>query len=282
MFDAFYFKISRIIDNHVPLVQLSNRSIKQLAKPWITKGIRKSITEKRRLYKKFIKTQSAYHQEKYKQYKNRLTNIIKLSKKSYYSDYFTRNCSDTKSIWRGIRSIISLKLLGNSIPSKLLLEDVELKDSKLIANAFNNFFTNVGPNLANVIPDTNVSPMSYMPNNSSNQLILEKVSAKEISDIIQKLNPSKSTGPFSIPTKILLIIKDLILNPLQTIFNLSFESGIVPTKFKIANVIPIHKSGSELSVNNYRPISLLSVFSRILEKLMFTRLVKFCDNNGIF
>lgn len=281
MFDTFYSKISSIIDHHIPFKQLSNRRIKQLAKPWITRGIRKSINEKNKLYKNFIRTRSLYYQEKYKQYKNKLNNIIKLSKKSYYNDYFVNNRSNIKNIWKGIRSIVSLKPLSNSIPSRLLINDSEVKDSKLISNAFNQFFTNVGPSLSNVIPDSNISPLSYLPSEVTNQLILGKVSSQEISDIIQKLNPSKSTGPFSIPTNILLIVKDCLLHPLQTIFNLSFETGVVPNKFKIANVIPIFKSGSELSVNNYRPISLLSVFSRILEKLMFSRLLQFCDNNRI-
>jgi hypothetical protein len=120
-----------------------------------------------------------------------------------------------------------------------------------------------------------------MPNNEFNALLLQDVSTQEISDIISELNPSKSTGPFSVPTKILKIIKKFIVNPLQAIFNLSFVNGTVPDKFKIAKVIPVFKQGSDLCVNNYRPISLLSVFNRILEKLMFSRLMDHIDKYDI-
>ena len=110
---------------------------------------------------------------------------------------------------------------------------------------------------------------------------IRHVTSEEISEEIGKLHPSKSTGPCSIPVKILIHIKDLISSPLQRIFDCSFDSGIVPEKCKIANVIPVHKKGSELCVSNYRPISLLSVLNKLLEKIMFSRIMSFINHNNI-
>lgn len=93
-----------------------------------------------------------------------LNHLIKTSKTSYYTEFFNKNRTDIKSVWRGIRNIISLKPMGSSLPSKILLDDAELTDSKDIANAFNDFFINVGYNLSQSIPSVGNSPLSYMPN----------------------------------------------------------------------------------------------------------------------
>ena len=77
-------------------------------------------------------------------------------------------------------------------------------------------------------------------------------SAAEIEQEISKLNVSKATGPFSIPTKTLKLIKIVISKPLEVVFNNSFATGIVPDKFKIARVFPIFKKGLESNVSNYR------------------------------
>ena len=84
---------------------------------------------------------------------------------------------------------------------------------------------------------------------------------------------NKSTGPFSVPTALLKLFKTCLLKTLETLFNLSFSHGKVPSKFKIARVIPVYKKGSMSRVSNYRPISLLSIFNRLLEKLMYNRLI---------
>ena len=97
-------------------------------------------------------------------------------------------------------------------------------------------------------------------------------------DLISNLKTSKSVGPFSIPTSILQLTKDIICFPLSEIINLSFLTGTFPDNLKIAKIIPIFKNDSKLSCNNYRPISLLSNISKIFEKLMYTRVYNFLDN----
>ena len=85
-------------------------------------------------------------------------------------------------------------------------------------------------------------------------------------DIINQLE-NKSTGPQSITIKLLKLIPDLILVPLCKIINHSFQTGVFPDALKLSEVIPIHKGGSIEELNNYRPISLLSIFDKIIEKL---------------
>ena len=84
-------------------------------------------------------------------------------------------------------------------------------------------------------------------------------------------------GPYSTPIAVLKILNNLISIPLEILYNFSFSSGTVPDQFKVAKVIPVYKKNSALSVSNYRPISLLSVFNKILEKLVYKRVVSYLD-----
>jgi hypothetical protein len=72
-----------------------------------------------------------------------------------------------------------------------------------------------------------------------------------------------------------------ISSPLLHIFNKSLEQGIVPEKFKVAKVVPVYKSGDPFDMNNYRPISLLCTFSKILEKVVFLRLMQYLNDNNL-
>ena len=103
---------------------------------------------------------------------------------------------------------------------------------------------------------------------------------QEVLDVINLLQ-NKSSGPYSIPFKLLMLIPDLLIIPLAHIINMSFYTGVYPDLLKIVKVIPIHKGGSTQEVNNFRPISLLSIFDKIMEKIMHKKLYHFLEENSI-
>ena len=84
-------------------------------------------------------------------------------------------------------------------------------------------------------------------------------------------------GPFGIPISILKILNYESAGPLWLIFNTSFRTGIVPDTFKLTRIIQVLKKGSQTNLSNYGPISLLSIFDKLLEKIMFNWLVDFLD-----
>ena len=106
--------------------------------------------------------------------------------------------------------------------------------------------------------------------------------SKEISEIISSLDDSKSSGPSSIPIKLLEIANEHISFTFSDICNTSFNEGILPDKNKLAKMVSIHKDGSTKEINNYRPISLLSIFSKIMEKIVAVRLNSFLEYSIIF
>ena len=91
----------------------------------------------------------------------------------------------------------------------------------------------------------------------------------------------KAHGLYSFPTSILRSARHILSHPLSALINMSVEQGIYPSKLKLAKVIPICKSNDESDPSNYRPISLLSVFNRIFEKMMYNWLKAFLEKFGI-
>jgi len=103
----------------------------------------------------------------------------------------------------------------------------------------------------------------------------------EVFRILRSLDTSKASGPDGISNRILKECADSLSNPLSRLFNLSFVQGRFPTPWKLANVVPIYKKGDRQSVNNYRPVSLLCTTSKVIERIVHTRLYDYCEKNNL-
>ena len=186
-----------------------------------------------------------------------------------------------KKIWSGIQEIVNIRNNFSPKITQLNINGKIIDNPKVVANHLNNFFFNVGPQTESSIPiSENISPQKFLKQRNQLDFLLAHVSDAEVSEIINVLE-NKSTGPASIPVKLLQLIPDLIIVPLCQLINLSFVSGSFPDPLKIVKVIPIHKNGSTQDMNNYRPISLLSIFDKIMEKIMHNRLYHFLEVNNI-
>jgi len=106
-------------------------------------------------------------------------------------------------------------------------------------------------------------------------------SPKEIENIIRSLKAKRSHGYDEITTKILKISAPFITTPLSYIFNKSMISGIFPTRLKYATIKPVFKNGDKKNIANYRPISILPSFSKMLEKIRYIRLMNHLETNNI-
>ena len=126
---------------------------------------------------------------------------------------------------------------------------------------------------------TNISETIYHPN--THFIFLDPVIPADILTIVNKLKPKTSYEEDGISAKLLSKTIDKIIDPITHIVNLTLETGIFPAELKCAKVIPILKTGDPCLLNNHRPISLLSSFSKILERTMYNKIIKFLDANNI-
>ena len=124
--------------------------------------------------------------------------------------------------------------------------------------------------------------MTFLKNPYNLSFFITPTTIEKVNDPISDLKAGKSTGPSSLPTKIMKQLNDIIASPLAELINKSFQSGIFPDIFKIAKVIPIFKSESRVLCNNYRPISLLSNIKELIEKLMHKQVYSFSEQQNCF
>ena len=178
--------------------------------------------------------------ESYKKYRNKIIELISQSKQTYYQCYFEQNKKDSKTIWRGICEIISSIKNKNGINvSAIIANDNTITDPIEIAQNFNNFFTSIGPNLQKKIPPTKKNFTDYLKKPNSENFIIAPTTSDEISDLIHNLKSSKSVGPYSIPTRIMKISKEIISLPLSQLINDSISKGLFPNICNAPLSIPV-------------------------------------------
>ena len=199
---------------------------------------------------------------------------------NYYNHYFKTNWDNIKNTWKGIKPILNINNTHSNIPKTLVSNDTTSAEPIEIANIFNNFFTSIAAETKESIKYSHKHFSNFLKNRSDDSFFLSPTEKYEIINIISSLDPNKPTGPNSIPTKILTLFKNNISTQLSDIFNVSFSTGVFPSILKIAKVVPIHKKQSKLVYSNYHPISLLSNLEKILEKLMYSRIFKFLNDNS--
>ena len=283
-YSNFLQKTTNLLDIHCPIktIKISNR--KTPRKPWITFGLLKSIKTKDKLYRKYITKPTTENKIIYTKYRNHLNVLLRVSKKSHITSEIETNKFNMKNTWKTLNN-----LLGRNKQTRLpdFFKDNEgnkITDSTEIANHFNSFFTNIGTKLAGKIssPDDNyVSPLNSI--NQQNSIFLNPTTTDEIIKITKDLKKSNSCGFDNISSALLKSVINEIAPILSHIFNRSLLTGIVPNLLKNAKfkVTPIFKSGDNQVFSNYRPISILPSISKVLEKIMYTRLYDFITNNNI-
>ena len=153
-------------------------------------------------------------------------------------------------------------------------------DPSEFPNSLNSHFVSVGPKLASRIPNSRTHFSEYLPKRSNaGSFVFQPVIPTEIELEILSTPSNKALGLYSCPIRIMKCASKIISRPLCKLINFSIANGIYPSKLKHAKVIPIYKSEDETDPGNYRPILLLSIFNKILEKLMYHRLKLFLDKH---
>ena len=195
--------------------------------------------------------------------------------------YFERNSVNLRNTWRGIKSIINLKEKDKSNSFSLMINNEINTEPSVIANEFNNYFSSIASKLQASIHSQDQDFHRFLHNKSEHSLFITPTTKYEVLDTITGNINNKASGPNSIPNNILLLVKDIIANPLADIFNLSVSTGIYIDKLKISKIIPIFKEkGDKCFTKNYRPISLLSNINKIFEKIIHKRLYEFMEKQG--
>ena len=165
--------------------------------------------------------------------------------------------------------------------TKLVINNNEVTDENEISNAMNDYFCSIGQNIANGLNTTNTNFQQYLKNRITDTFYLKPVIEHDVLKEIEKLKIKKSSGPDDMPNKLIKKSKYVLIKPLTIIYNTIFSSAKYPDKWKLAKVIALYKKGKHSLPENYRPISLLDCFGKILEKLMYKQMISFIKKHAI-
>lgn len=264
--------------------------VKNHTEPWITPEILELIKQRDNFLNNYNKNGNKMFYSDYCKYRNKVQREVKEAKATFFENKIEENRNSPKNLWKQFKS------LGYSTKQKennkivLNIDNVNCHDSITVANYFNTFFTNVAASLVEKLPkatqiydfSSNIFRKFYQMVSQNNLYFeLSPVSEDYVLKELTGLNPSKSTGLDGIPSRFLRDGASVLSKPVTYMVNLSITSGIVPDDMKIARVCPIFKKNSRLDVGNYRPVSILVVVSKILEKSVYSQLEKYLVRNNI-
>ena len=216
-----------------------------------------------------------------KKFRNRVVSELRTNRAAYYNQYFLTHKDNLKKLWSGIRSIINIKHKTTLNISQLVMDDTVVTDPKHIASAFDRYFVNVPQQVDKAIPRTKKSLIDYLKDRNGHSIFLLATDPLKTETIIMYFNNSKSVGPYSIHMRLLKSLGKPVSEAFSLIVNDSFSNGTYPSKLKVGKVVAHPKKGTSDNPSNYRPVSLLSVFSKIIGKLMHKRLYDFLEINNV-
>ena len=281
-YDFFLNLYKKCYDEAFPHQTNTQNNRKRTGKPWIPSWLQDACERKNQLYGFFVKNPTTDNKDKYLKYKKWVEKMVYIAKRKYYNGLIAKHSSDAKKQWKVINNIINRNKSKSRITKLKLDDNREITNNKEIAEVFNEYFCSIAEKLKATI-DNPLIPAHLATSNSSateNCIILEPCSGNEIFDIIKGLKNS-TTSDFNVTA--LKYINEHIHDVFLDVINASLTQGIFPTMLKCAKVIPVFKSGKKSLVSNYRPISLLSVFSKVYEKVMYARVLNFLEtNNSIY
>ena len=249
--------------------------------PWITSALMKSMNKSKKLYIKKLHGIEA-DTTTYKNYNDVLKKVKRHAKKQYYVDKCTEYRSNTRQLWITINKLVKTQHDKSNVISQLKIDGTECTNPQTISNKFCSYFSNVGKTFAARIPSPQHSIDTYLSKIRRNEqsLFLSPTTEIEVQKLINKLPNKRSSGHDDIDNVLLKEISPMIISPLTQLFNESLSQGKFPDIFKMAEVVPLHKNGAKDQFTNYRPISLLLTISKILEKIVYTRIYKFLTQSN--
>ncbi|CAH1248463.1 Hypp8155 [Branchiostoma lanceolatum] len=254
-----------ICKQHIPHKLISTT---RTAKPWIhsNKQVKEAIRRKHRLHSKAKRVNTDVAWATYKRQRNLVTSLTRRAEAAYIEDLVNDvESGNTRRIFTYAKSALGKTSTGTPA---LQVGSVILETPDEKANAQNDFFIQQTDLPARDDPTPTFQPTA-IPGTVLDSI---QLSVDEVRQQLCALKIGKSCGPDNITPKLLRLVADPISGPLTQLYNKSLVLGQVPSGWKKANVTPIHKAGNRHLTNNYRPLSLLSIVSKVLETLVNKRL----------
>ena len=241
--------------------------------PWMTVGILADIRRRDRLAK------IPNRRKDYKKLRNELVSQTRRAEREYINQQVKDNMGNIKKHWDIIRKATNKTNNKEEMTTEFSYKGKMVSDPQTNADNCNEYLANIGKETNASVGKSKKTPIDYLKKHKTrnqNSILLSSVSHYDIIDICKQFKPKTSTDPHGFQQNIILEDVDILAPVLAHLVNCSLKSGVFPRNGKIARVIPVYKGKGEKSeFVNYRPISLLPVFSKIIERLIYNKVFEF-------
>ena len=276
---AFSKLYSTLLNEHAPL---KSKVIRHKKVPYMHSDLMKAI-HKRNYYKNaYFKSRGPDSWEVYRQHRNQVTKLRKRAIRDYFMKYCSKSTSP-KEFWKCFKPFFTDKKSNAS--AEIVLKqgnDEFVCDRNKVCEILNDFFVSIADDIGQPVNSNNEDIFTVLKSYDGHSSIkkikeihknpeafnFKSVDTQQVLKLLNKLNANKSTGFDNIPPKIAKLSTESTANQLCKIVNLAFESNTFPSDMKKCEVSPLYKKKDYMNKENYRPISIISVFSKIMETIL--------------
>lgn len=280
--ELFSTTLSALIKKNSKEIVLSRT--KYNLKPWITPGLMKCIRNRDKLHTQARKCPNdPIAQITFRRYRNYCMNILHNLKHNFERSEIEDNSQNPKKLWSIIKKLCHAPSKGRPAAELKTIRD----SAEESLDVCNSYFCNVGEELAKTIltqhgiTEESLSERVPVCDLNTKTIFLEPTDEVEVASQIAQLKTNSAPGIDGLHNQLNIKAKEHLTKPLTHVFNTSISTGEFPDIWKTTLVTPIHKTGSKTEPYNYRPISLLSTFSKILERLINKRIMSFLEKNHL-
>ena len=207
LWENFQTTFNYVADIHAPL---QSRKVRNRKAPWLTDSIKKSMNRRDYLKKKAIKANSTACHNAYKSLRNEINKKIMYAKRDYYTNCVDRNRNNTKQMWKHINQLFNKNSRSTNI-SVLQIDEQVITENETIVDLFNEYFTDIGPNLSNQMTETNTDFINVLFEfKTQHKFNFKNININEVLNALEKLKTYKSTGHDNIPAKLLKDASDAV------------------------------------------------------------------------
>ena len=237
-----------------------------------------------KLYQKLKENRTLENEVKYKLLVKDYKWKIKNNESEYYRKKLNEENKNPKKYWKILNNLTGLDKNTEELKiDKLIYKSKQATDNKGIANLLNDYYIEMADELmqkkGNIFIEKYDDIIS-IENQVQNRLIFKNTNKTEIMSIIEKMKINKKTND-KYTVKLLKEISDIISDELVYIINKSMKEGKIPLSYKESMIIPIYKKGNKEKPENYRPITIIPICSKVMEKVIFIRLLEYKNKNEI-
>ena len=276
----FTSKVPSILDVMVP-VKTFQTTTKYC--PWLSEQTKDLIRKRNKAQELLSENKTNENFENYKTLRNKVTNNLKYEKTKWQKQKLENCNNDPGKLWKNILGWLNWCSSGS--PSKLYHAGQIVTSPSKLAVVMNNFFVDKIATIRHGLPSQTADPLKTLHKilkDKTSVFSLSCVHPDAVRKIILGLKNSKSYGVDTIDTYIIKLMVDDILPAVTHIVNLSIQHAAFPSLYKIAKVIPLHKKDDPLLPKNYRPVAILCIISKVIERVIFLQIVEYMNSNDLF